>query len=387
MPDLDQFPPSDFSDWEQHVSAGLKGSDFEGIIRQELQDGFVQSTYVDHTNNGDRTLASSYRNCNPSGSELGRSWLNIESVADSKPNNMGQHIRDALTGGADGFWIDLGIKGVTPALIENYTDSDCYLALRGTFKEILQFLINPEVAHRDITGSLLISDLHQLVSGDSQKIVELLRNHQGLRKLGLQESDGEHGSLIEISSLLSQAVWSINHLLDAGIAIDTAIKNIQFTLSIGDNYLWEICRLRCLRALFHNIALTYGATHKPTSLSIHVFTHNPMDSTKPLEEELSQLQGKGLISNTTQAMAAILGGCDLLTVVPPAKNGSVDANLQRISRNVSHILKHESFLDRVNDPVAGSYYLEELTQGMMKQTWSHFQSQQRQAGYNKKVQS
>ena len=81
-------------------------------------------------------------------------------------------------------------------------------------------------------------------------------------------------------------------------------------------------------------------------------------------------------------MAAVLGGADIITITPHIQGWGTEAvNAQRIARNVSHILREESHLHRVADPVAGSYYLEALTLSMMKKVWSKFQQYELNGGY------
>jgi methylmalonyl-CoA mutase len=73
---------------------------------------------------------------------------------------------------------------------------------------------------------------------------------------------------------------------------------------------------------------------------------------------------------TTEAMAAILGGCNSLLIKPyDAWYKEPGSFSERISRNIQIILKEESYFDRVVDPAAGSYYIESLTDALMEQAW------------------
>jgi methylmalonyl-CoA mutase len=88
-----------------------------------------------------------------------------------------------------------------------------------------------------------------------------------------------------------------------------------------------------------------------------------------------------MLRTTTEAMAAVLGGCDVLTVRPydaalrPAENFS-----NRIARNTQLILEHESHFDAVADPAAGSYYVETLTDKLARAAWAEFQSLDAEGG-------
>ncbi len=70
---------------------------------------------------------------------------------------------------------------------------------------------------------------------------------------------------------------------------------------------------------------------------------------------------------TTEALSAIVGGCDSLTITPCG----FDAHL---ADNVHHILREESHLDSVQDPGAGSSYVEALTNALSAAAWTLFQA-------------
>jgi methylmalonyl-CoA mutase len=91
-----------------------------------------------------------------------------------------------------------------------------------------------------------------------------------------------------------------------------------------------------------------------------------------------------MLRGTTEAMSAILGGTDSLTVLPfdrPA--GGTDQLSRRIARNIQIILREESYLDKVIDPSAGSYYIENLTDTLIGGAWDLFLKMEERGGYQK----
>lgn len=70
-----------------------------------------------------------------------------------------------------------------------------------------------------------------------------------------------------------------------------------------------------------------------------------------------------LIYATFAAVAGILGGCDRLTIVP--ENASHPTQI-RVARNVSSILREESFLSKVADPLAGSYFIDSVVEQIVE---------------------
>ncbi len=74
-----------------------------------------------------------------------------------------------------------------------------------------------------------------------------------------------------------------------------------------------------------------------------------------------------MIRATTEALSAIIGGCDSLTVEAVGFDPHLAQNIQRI-------LREEAYIDLVSDPAAGSYYVEALTDAIAREAWKAFQT-------------
>ena len=82
-----------------------------------------------------------------------------------------------------------------------------------------------------------------------------------------------------------------------------------------------------------------------------------------------------LLRTQTEAMSAALGGVDSMTVTPFDKTYETpDEFSERLARNQQLLLKEESHFDKVIDPAAGSYYIENLTISIAQQAWNLFLS-------------
>ena len=84
----------------------------------------------------------------------------------------------------------------------------------------------------------------------------------------------------------------------------------------------------------------------------------------------------------TEAMSAALGGVDSMTVTPFDKTYETpDEFSERLARNQQLLLKEESHFDKVIDPAAGSYYIENLTVAIAKQAWELFLAVEEAGGF------
>jgi methylmalonyl-CoA mutase len=156
----------------------------------------------------------------------------------------------------------------------------------------------------------------------------------------------------------SDAVEAVKNCLDAGTELvenskdkKSVVHQIAFSLSAGNNFFIEIAKLKALRASWCAVAQAVGdPSFQAQDLFIH--THTEAWTTENFQPHATMLK------STLSAMAAIAGGCDGLTVHPEKES---DSTMNRTARNVSNVLREESYFNKVADVTAGSYYVEALT--------------------------
>lgn len=153
------------------------------------------------------------------------------------------------------------------------------------------------------------------------------------------------------------AVQEIAFALSAAVDRIAAGKPVLwFGVRTGSNYFMEIAKLRALRVCWAQVAGAFGLPSMQVKIHCRTATEN-----KTLYDPYVNL-----LRVTTEALSAVLGGCDTLCVQP----AHFDAHL---AENVQHILREESSLDQVADPAAGSYYIETLTDALARESWKLFQ--------------
>jgi methylmalonyl-CoA mutase len=91
-----------------------------------------------------------------------------------------------------------------------------------------------------------------------------------------------------------------------------------------------------------------------------------------------------MLRTTTEAMSAAIGGANVIQVDPfDAVYRKPDAFSMRMARNQQIILKEESWLNKVIDPSAGSYYIENLTLLIAEKSWETFREIEKEDGFCK----
>lgn len=167
----------------------------------------------------------------------------------------------------------------------------------------------------------------------------------------------------QTAAQLAQANSLASTLIAAGVSATDALNSIRFEIGVGTNYFFEIARVRVLRALWMVVCQQYD-TGYTTPATIHA-TNN-----KVLPEKDGYYE---MIRQTTQALSAVIGGVDSLSIVPHIVTPDKSEGFQtRIARNVQLILQHESHLDTVTDPAAGAWYIESITSEMAFKAWELF---------------
>ena len=167
----------------------------------------------------------------------------------------------------------------------------------------------------------------------------------------------------------------MSSLTDAGLPAAQVARRIKFNFGISSNYFLEIAKFRAARMLWANIVASYDAEDKcAAKMRVHAET-----STFNLTLFDAHVN---LLRTQTEAMSAALAGVDSMTVVPFDKTYAVpDEFSERLARNQQLLLKEESHFDKVIDPAAGSYYIENLTVAIAKQAWDLFLAVEEDGGF------
>ncbi len=159
------------------------------------------------------------------------------------------------------------------------------------------------------------------------------------------------------SEQLSDLIHQAHQCLKAG----HSPAALHFQLALDTSYFPAMAKIRALRLLWANVLQAYGIPLQAARISC-IF--NPSTYVED--------PNTNLIRATTLAMSAVIGSTDILVVRPTEREDEQFA--RRLARNLQHILKMESYLDRVIDPGAGSYYIESLTRQLAAAAWQGFQA-------------
>lgn len=379
------FPNADKMAWLTQVQQELKGEVAYERLRWQTGEGFTLEPYYTADSLDDVPLDLIQAAQKPTAG-----WLNAPGyyITDEKDDNTA--LREAIMQGADALVLNLPTADVNLSHLLNgikLSDTPVFFRLRSDASLQSDFIRTLKImAPYQLKGGLLTD-----VSDATTEITRLTADSPLFRTVCV----GSHAfhnagatATQELAFTLASLADAYDTLTDNGLTIDQLVPKTMLSLSVGTSYFLEIAKLRTLRVLYNRFISHYSLSSSHYPAFIHCQTSTFYDA--------AVTPYTNLLRATTEAMAAVLGGCDALTVHPydlvleksasPTLVPQPDEDFaDRIARNVSLLLNEESYLNKVADPSAGSYYLENLTHQLSEAAWALFLTVEKQGGFAKAV--
>ncbi len=168
----------------------------------------------------------------------------------------------------------------------------------------------------------------------------------------------------ELAFTFAHAIAYIEDLLGRGLPIDAFVGRFSFIFNVHNDFLEEVAKLRAARRVWaHLVHDRFGADPRNCKLRMHVQTGGSTMTYQQPEVNL--------IRGALQAMAGALGGVQSMAVSCFDEAYSIPSELaQRLSLRTQQVVAYESGIANVVDPLAGSFYVESLTDEIERRTWS-----------------
>ena len=169
----------------------------------------------------------------------------------------------------------------------------------------------------------------------------------------------------ELAFTLANGKSYLQAAIDKGLSIDVFAKRLSFFFNCHNNFFEEIAKFRAARRMWAKITKDLGATdERAMQLRFHTQTGG---STLSAQQPMNNIIRVG-----NQAMAAVLGGTQSLHT-----NGFDEAlslpteEAAKIALRTQQIIAFESGVTETVDPLAGSYFVEELTNTIEAEAWKY----------------
>ncbi|MBT4488178.1 MAG: methylmalonyl-CoA mutase [Rhodospirillaceae bacterium] len=185
----------------------------------------------------------------------------------------------------------------------------------------------------------------------------------------------------ELAFTLADGMEYVRTAVDSGLDIDKFAGRLSFFFCMGMNFFMEIAKLRAARLLWARIVREFDPKD-PKSLMLR--THCQTSGVSLTEQD----PYNNVIRTAYEAMAAVLGGTQSLHTNSFDEAIALPTEFSaKIARNTQLILAEETGVTKVVDPLAGSYYIESLTNSLVEAAWEIIREVEAMGGMTKAVEA
>jgi methylmalonyl-CoA mutase len=392
---FDQFPPVTTKEWMYKINTDLKGADFNKKLVWKTDEGFEVNPFYRMEDIENLMYINTLPGIFPfvRGTKVENNyWLIRQNIEVTNYSTANRKALTILMKGID----SLGFIIADPESI-NEKNFDLLLERiflggvelnflsNGKALKIIDLIINyAKKSHSDpeeIRGAIEVDPLSRLMINGTlcippeqgfdylASVVKSSASLPHFRTITINASNFNNSGadiVQELAFAVSMGSEYMAQLTRRGIRCTSAASKIRFSFGTGSNYFPEIAKLRAARLLWSVVTNGFNSGNcENIKMDIHCVTSR---WNKTIYDPYVNL-----LRTQTEAMSAILGGTDSLTVEPfDIVFRNPDEFSERIARNQQLILKEEAYFDKVADPAGGSYYIENLTSLIAENAWKVF---------------
>ncbi|MBB6324632.1 methylmalonyl-CoA mutase [Algoriphagus iocasae] len=390
------FPKVSKSEWEKLVRMDLKGKDYsQTLVNKVWGELNTMPFYTLEDLPGEISQESFHEKAKLPGFSP-RIWNNAVSIFPQDEKKGNQEILLALENGADALVLHLTglenlnelLKGVMTEFIQIYfkpLDSP-----RILYNQIIDWIEKLHIKPSMLSGAVLWSPCVEMFHSDAdfeenvQVGAEMIDRFSEFREFfpmtldsSIYANSGANG-IQQCFLGVGEMIELMDSFIKKAVSPAMILENFAFHLAVGELFFPEIVKLKAFRRLLVELAANMG--QQIDGESLHFIISTSIWSKSLLDKN------SNLIRQTYEAMAAVMGGANSLWV-RPVQEGKATKLEKRIARNVSTILKEESYLDKVMDPASGSYFLENLENDLVKMVLEKLEKLEDDGGWLKNFQS
>jgi methylmalonyl-CoA mutase len=230
--------------------------------------------------------------------------------------------------------------------------------LSGTIQNdiLKEFMVRNTYIYPPAPSMRIISDIFRYTS-------EKMPRFNSISISGYHMHEAGAPADIELAYTLADGLEYIRTGIKSGLKIDDFAPRLSFFWAIGMNHFMEIAKMRAGRLLWAKMVKQFNPTN-PKSLALR--THCQTSGYSLTEQDPYNNVARTCI----EAMAAAFGGTQSLHTNALDEAIALPTDFSaRIARNTQIYLQEEAQITDVVDPWGGSYYVEHLTNELVKRAW------------------
>ena len=246
--------------------------------------------------------------------------------------------------------------------------------LRGTIQNdiLKEYMVRNTYIYPPKESMEIISDIFKFTSKEMPKF-----NSISISGYHMQEAGATND--LELAYTLANGLEYVRNGIASGLKIDEFAPRLSFFWGIGMNHFMEIAKLRAARVLWAKLIKTFSPkSNKSMALRAHCQTSG---------WSLTRQDPFNNITRTTiEACSAVFGGTQSLHTNSLDEAIALPTDFSaKIARDTQLYLQNEIKITNTVDPWAGSYYLESITNELIKKSWGHIQEIENLGGMTKAI--
>ena len=374
---LAEFPPVTTAEWKAAITHDLKGASYDEKLIWKTPEGIAVQPYYRAEDTEKLEWAAGAPGAFPfaRGAHSASGWLIREAIGETDPAEANRAALAAIAAGAEEIalgGVAIGNSSDLALVLANLNEIPVHFAGCGAklLRLLAEFLSkNPRSAQTSAAFDPL-ADLELAAEAISF-------SPAGFSPLAIDGAKFAARNIVEqIGLTLAAGADFMAAMSERGIDASRAASAVEFSFAIAENYFFEIAKLRAFRLLWARVVESFdgfGGSKQNAAARIAAIT--------AIHEEPEAGRHMNMLRGTTEAMSAVLGGADSVTVTPFDANATEAS--RRLARNTQLLLKHEAFFARVADPGGGSYCLETITDELCGKAWKILQEIEAKGGFRK----
>ena len=378
------FPTPSPTDWKALAEKALKDRPIESLIHLDADHLAVRPLYGAAT--GVQPLSAP----RPSDAD-GRAWdlrtlvegdeaaaVNAAVLADLEGGAASVVLKGAvladsapLAAALDGVALELAAVGLDAGLDGPEAANALAVAGKGSPRAKLMFHMDPVSAFAETGAAPRALEEHlMLAANTAARHAGAYPDARFFMASGrvVHEAGGSIGQ--ELAFATANAVALVRAALEAGMTAEQALKGTVLGVAVDQEYFDSLAKVRALRLMWRTLSRTFGAE---TPAVIEARSSRRMLSARDPWPNLLRLTAAGFAGAVGGADAVVLDGFSRAT-------GRPDAFARRQARNTQLVLMEEAHIGRVDDPAAGSWFLDQRTRELAEAGWAEFQKIEAEGG-------
>lgn len=230
------------------------------------------------------------------------------------------------------------------------------------------YIYPPEISMR------IIADIFKFTAKEMPKFNSISISGYHMQEAGATAD-------LEMAYTLADGLEYVRTGIKAGMDIDEFAPRLSFFWAQGMNYFMEVAKMRAARLIWAKMIKQFNPKN-PKSMSLR--THSQTSGWSLAEQD----PFNNVVRTCVEAMAAALGHTQSLHTNSLDEAIALPTDFSaRIARNTQLYLQDETFITKVIDPWGGSYYVEALTDALLKKGWEHILEVESYGGMTKAIEA